>query len=610
MLSVSRVLIAALLLLGMSACTKDPETIYLTQCASCHEGQIAKAPHRYMLSGATANGVYTSLTDGTMHTLAVGLNDAEKRAVAEFVTGKLMQAQDAYPVLMCQADRSAFDFDAPPPYPGWGMDDGNTRLMSSATMTKADMSRLNLKWAFAYPSAMRARSQPMFAGGAIFVGSQDGSVFSLDAASGCVRWRFKASAEVRSGVVIDSWAMGDRGARPKLYFGDYLGNVYAVDAVTGELVWRELSDDHPNATITAAPARFENLLLVPISSMEVMTPMDPIYPCCAFRGSVIAYDAGTGARVWQTHTIVEEPSVRGKNAAGTDQYGPSGAAVWNTPAVDRRRRQLYFGTGQNYSSPTTLTSDAVFALSIDTGEVIWTFQATPVDAFNAACLRSDTLVKRPGLGRDNCPQEDGPDFDFGAATILTTDSRGRDYLLGGQKSGVVHALDPATGALIWQTRVGRGSLWGGVHFGMAAEGDRLFVPINDMFDGREYATPAYPGIHALDIKTGEFLWRMPTVDVCDGRLGCNPGISAAVSASPGLVFAGAMDGHMRIHDTQTGELLWDYDSTIDYDTLSGERAHGGSFGGGTSPLVVNGSLYFNSGYTLPGNVLLHFGAGS
>lgn len=585
------------------ALTEGPgRDVYADACLSCHEGQVPKAPHRSMLNIMSPDSVYRSLTVGVMQDQSAHLTDAEKRHVAEYVTGKPLGTGDVATYPMCVAE-DWFDVAQAPYGSNWGMTDTNTRLIAAdaAGLRKDDFPKLKLKWAFAYPDALRARSQPTVAAGAVFVGSHNGTVFALDQQTGCVRWHFKASAEVRTGIVIDQWAAGDTDADPTLYFGDLLGNIYAISARTGELIWRGRPDDHPNATITGTPTLYNGTLYVPVSSLEVTPAASPFYPCCTFRGSVVAYDAATGEKRWQAFTIEQEPALTRQNAAGTDNFGPSGAPIWNSPAIDVARNQLYVGTGENYSSPATLTSDAIFAIDLDSGAVNWVFQATPNDAWNQACGTDQPA---------NCPEENGPDLDFGAATMLVTASDGTDYVIAGQKSGMVHALDPDTGEIRWQNKVGRGGIQAGIHFGMAAGQDVLYIPISDMDDGQEHDEPARPGLYGLNLQTGQFIWRSPAPDICGDKQFCDPGISAAITALPDVVLAGGMDGVMRVHDAATGEIVWEHDSTVAVETVSGEMAHGGSFGGGAGPVVRDGRLFMNSGYGIyfhmPGNVLLVF----
>jgi polyvinyl alcohol dehydrogenase (cytochrome) len=579
--------------------------VYLDSCAGCHEGGMPKAPHESMISMMTPEAILRALTTGVMKDNAAALGDRQKIQVAEYLSGRRMGEIRLTEPPLCKPDRSVFDVNDLPVGRNWGLTLANTRLIpvEARPLAKADFPALKLKWAFAYPGANRARSQPSLAGGAVHVGAQNGRVYALDQQTGCLRWTFEASGEVRTAIVIEPWTRGDKAARPRAFFGDILGNVYAIDLRTGTLLWRDRPDGHPNATITGSPALYEGRLFVPVSSLETGPPTDPKYECCKFRGSVVAYDAATGKHVWQTYTIFEPLRLTGKNRSGTDNYGPSGAAVWNAPAIDVKRRLIYFGTAENLSSPATATSDAMFAVDMDTGKVKWTHQGTVGDAWNGAC---DTVHD------DNCPRENGPDFDFGAATMLVSLSDGRDLVIGGQKSGMVHAVDPVTGKVVWQNKVGRGAIQGGVHFGMAAEGDTLFVGINDAPDGRTYQDAGRPGLYAIDMKTGQFTWRQPYAGAgCAGRDFCHAGISQVVTAAPGVVLAGSMDGVLRVHDSRTGDIVWQVDTATPVVTVSGEQAHGGSMGGSSGAITANGMLFVNSGYGLyfhmPGNVMLVFG---
>ena len=467
-----------------------------------------------------------------------------------------------------------------------------------------DLPKLKLKWAFGYPKAQRARSQPLVALGAVYVGSQDGTVHALDFATGCTRWTFRASAEVRTAIQMDGWVAGTPApARPLLYFGDLMARVYAVDALTGQLVWKTKVDDHPNATVTAAPVLYDGRLYVPVSSLEVSSAGDPKYACCTFRGSIHALDAKTGATIWQSYTIPAAPSRTGTTSVGTAILGPSGAPIWNTPVLDTKRGVLYAGTGENYSSPADDRSDALLAFRLTDGKVLWARQKTSGDAWNVGCM----------LKNANCPKEEGPDVDFGAASILTTLPDGTDVLLAGQKSGDVYAVRPEDGSFVWHRKVGRGGIQGGVHFGMALDGNTLYVPISDMTGEEAEGTnknkgPPRAGMHALNATTGEVLWSTLADDRCHGLQYCEPGISAAVTAIPGAVIAGHMDGRLRAYEQATGKVLWETETRQPFTTVNGIAGMGGSMGGGAGPVVQQGHLLVNSGYGvyfhLPGNVLL------
>ncbi|MBM4382655.1 MAG: PQQ-binding-like beta-propeller repeat protein [Deltaproteobacteria bacterium] len=584
--------------------TLPGKALYDQHCASCHNGAVAKAPHRDMLGLMTPGSVLHALDAGVMSAQASMLSPAQRAELAEYVTGRSLAEAGPKPLPRCGPERSGFDLARPPLAAGWGQDLANTRNISAAAgaITRANAPSLRLKWSLAIPGANRMRSQPTFAGGALLVGGHDGRVYALDAETGCVRWEFVASGEVRSGIAVSPWRAGDASAQPRAYFGDVLGNVYAIDAKSGALVWRQRTDDHPNATITGTPALHGDRVYVPVSSLEVALAVDPKYECCKATGAVVAYDAASGAFAWRTPTIAEPAVVQSQNRSGTDMYGPSGATIWNTPTIDAARGQLTIGTGENMSSPATLTSDAIMALDLASGAVRWSYQGTANDVWNTAC---DTATP------DSCPPEKGPDFDFGAGSLLFTAASGKQLVVAGQKSGDVHALDPDTGALVWKTKVGRGGIQGGVHFGLAADGSTIYVPITDMADGRVYDSPSRPGLHALDALTGQPRWYSPApTDVCGERKFCHPGVSQAITVLGDVVAAGAMDGVIRLHDANTGEVVWSYDTTAEHTTLSGDSARGGSLGGGAAPVAQGGVLVVSSGYGIynhmPGNLLLAF----
>jgi polyvinyl alcohol dehydrogenase (cytochrome) len=589
------------------------EAVYYEYCGECHNGAVYKAPHKMFLAMMGPDAILESM-DGIMATQAAALNDAQKKDVAEYLSGKSLESQViAYQPPTC--DITDIDLKQPPRQLSWGIDFSNSRFQPAATggLTAENVGGLELKWSFAYPNAIQARSQPTIAGGTVFVGSQSGTVYALDAERGCVRWTFRASAEVRTPVVVSNWDAGDSSAAPRAYFGDILARAYAIDARSGQLLWMTKVDEHPNATITGAPVLVDDRLYVPVSSLEVVVATDPAYACCTFRGSMVAIDSNSGDIVWKTYTIEEEPADSGTTSAGTRILAPSGAPVWNSPLIDRKRGRLYVGTGENYSSPAGSTSDAVIAFDMENGDILWVNQATAGDAWNVACLSDYT--EDPA----NCPEENGPDFDFAAGMMLVSLADGSELLLAGQKSGDVMGIDPDTGVTRWRTKVGRGGVQGGIHFGMATGGQRLFVPINDMIYPEDvtrykFETAPRPGIFALDPTSGEEIWAQPANDVCpSGNSFCDPGISAAVTAIPGAVIAGHMDGRLRIYSAEDGSVLWEFDTLRKFETVSGESAQGGSMSGG-GPAVADGMLYVNSGYGIymhmPGNVLLAFGLAS
>lgn len=571
--------------------------LYQANCAGCHEGGVPKAPNRVWLEMMAPDAILGALNDGIMRQQAAMLEPAERLQIAEYLTRTpLADYRPPEPPPACDAAHASFDRRRPPARILWGHDNSRFIPADVAGLSPRDVPNLQLKWAFAYPAAQRARSQPAIGWGAIFVGSQDGTVYAFDMETGCTRWTFRASAEIRTGIVADPDS-------ERLFFGDVLARAYALDASTGELIWRLKVDDHPSATITGTPTLGGDRLFVPVSSLEVTSAADPDYACCTFRGQIVALDPATGSENWRVYTVPNPPARYGETSRGTGILGPSGAPVWSSPTYDRESNRLYFGSGENYSSPADGNSDAVFSVDAETGERIWVTQLTRNDAWNVGCM----------MGNENCPEERGPDLDVAASPILVRLANGGSMLVIGQKSGRAFGLDPATGQIRWQTELGHGGTQGGVHFGMAAEGQRVFVPINDMAntrDGRIYdAENRGAGIHAVDAETGEIMWRQFAVDRCGDRPYCDPGISAVATAIPGVVFAGHLDGRLRAYSSATGEIIWSVDTSRRVNTVTGVAASGGGMSG-PGPVVSDGHLVLNSGYGLyyhmPGNLLMVF----
>ena len=586
------------------------ETLYLDNCAKCHEGGFPKAPHRDWLSKMAPDAVLHSLSSGIMQRAAESLSSKELVEITEFLTG-VNPADYSLPPgpKACTGFANKFDQYSPPAAAGWGYDTRRFVTSESVGISKADVSRLALKWAMAFPGASRARSLPVVAMGAIFVGSQNGTVYALDLESGCARWSTRFSAEIRTGIVVEAWPDGELPTvPPRLFFGDLMGRVHALDALSGDVLWSVRADNHPNTTITGTPVFNKGRLYVPVSSLEVLTAPDPNYECCTFRGSVIALDPRNGDVIWQHYTVPEPAVVQGISKVGAAQKGPSGAAVWGSPAIDENRGVLYFGSSENYSSPADKNSDAIFAVDLETGKRLWRQQLLVGDAWNAGCYFG-------GVTHPNCPSELGPDFDFSASPLLVDLPKGKQLVVVGQKSGMVYALDPDRGGeLKWSTRVGRGGVQGGVHFGMAADGAQVYVPIVDIpidSAGLPIDGELFPGIHSLDARSGNIIWRSIADNKCAGRKNCDPGISAAVSAIPGVVFAGHLDGRLRAYDAVNGSVLWETNTDTEFEAVNG-IAKGGSIGG-PGPVIAGGALIVNSGYDfgdhMPGNALLVFTPG-
>ena len=435
----------------------------------------------------------------------------------------------------CSSNGAAFDNAlSKPHWNGWGADPAQHRFQSldMARLAEGDLPRLKLKWAFGFPGATRSVAQPTIVGGRVFIGSQGGKVYSLDAKSGCTYWEFDAGKGVRSAVVI-----GPRGDGWAAYFGDLGANVHSIDALTGKELWRTKVDDHPAAVITGSSTLVGTTLFVPVSSYEEVTGANKSYSCCTFRGSLVALDASTGKVLWKAFTIAEELKPGAMNAAGVQLTGPSGAAIWSAPTFDVATERIYATTGDNYSDPPTETSDAILAFGAGSGELAWSHQITSGDAYNIACVSP---------ARENCPKANGPDFDFGSSAVLANLPNGKRVLVAGQKSGVVTALDPDhSGEIVWQKRVGAGGKIGGAQWGIAADDSNVYVAVSDvrlsvvapetpgaqpsMFNpkiGLLYDSKAGGRLSALKLDTGEEVWRTPHPG-CGDVPGCSPAQSAA-----------------------------------------------------------------------------------
>ena len=581
--------------------------LFEERCAACHLGSVPRAPHFISMESSRPETILAAM-DGIMSQQAEGLSDEQRILLAEFLSQKTLGASStAAPVLMCAAGAPEFDYNAPPAHHGWGLAPGNTRFVPGdvAKLPAEQVPNLTLKWAFAYPNATRARSQPTIAGGAVFVASHDNMIFALDIETGCARWTFKTETEVRHATSISSWTPGDTSTEPSLYFGDS-GRLYRLNAVTGALIWKVLVDEHKEIRITGTPKLYNGRIYVPLSSREWASASDPAYECCTFQGGVAALDAETGEEIWKTRTISDAPRLTGElNDAGARTWHPAGAPVWNSPTIDPKRGRLYVGTGEAYTAPAASTSDSILAMNLETGAIEWVYQALAGDAWNMSCI---VEVK------SNCPVDHGPDMDFGAPPILTTLPDGRQILLAGQKAGVVYALDPDNkGELLWKRRTGIGGYAGGVHWGMAADGGTLFVPNADTYYFGEPRGVPKPGLWSLDAATGEPKWFTPAPNVCseDLKPACDPGLSAAITAIPGIVFAGGLDGMLRAHGAETGTVVWEFNALQDFETINGDIAEGGAFET-DGPVVAYGKVFVNSGYPadskMAGNVLLVFEA--
>lgn len=490
---------------------------------------------------------------------------------------------------------------------GWSPTFSNTRFQTTeaAGITAAGVPNLKLKWAFGFPGDIIAFGAPTVQGETLFTGSASGTLHAINAKTGCLYWTFEANGPVRAAPLVIKNA-----AEYSVLFGDQIGWFYALDGKTGKLIWKQRIEEHEATRLTGSAVFDGRVVFVPAASWEENRAVSPDYPCCTFRGSVSALDVSDGSLVWKTY-LVEAPVKTGVTKQGKLTFGPSGAPVWSAPTVDAKRGVLYITTGDNYSSPATTTSDAVIALRMKTGEVVWSKQTVSDDSWNVSCI----------IQGSNCPTNAGPDFDFGASAILVTIA-GRDFLVAGQKSGIVYAFDPdQSGKILWQARVGKGGTTGGVQWGMSSDDKNVYAAVTDIVRKRGSSVAATPigqsdldpiqggGLTALHLINGAKAWFTPSHPCIPPRPGCSPAQSGALSSIPGAIFSGSIDGHIRAFSTEDGHILWDFETAHEFSTVNSITARGGSLDG-AGPVIVDGMLYVNSGYPrfggMPGNVLLAF----
>ena len=588
------------------------EAVYREYCASCHDHPGPRVPPRVALQALSSARILRTLDAGVMMQIAYGLQRSQRESVAKYL-GKAIDDTVPPSTAFCSDRKLSLGSSGDSGrsgWIGWSPSASNDRFQptEAASLSVEQVRNLKLKWAFGFAGDIMVYAAPTIYNGVLFVGSAGGVVHAMNAKTGCLYWTFQADGPVRAATVVAEDPTGHT-----ILFPDQIGSFYALDAETGRLLWRRRIDPHEATRLTGSTVVNDGVAFVPAASWEETRSGNPKYECCTFRGSVTALRVKDGSLIWKSY-MVDQPTRTGQNDDGTLQFGPSGAGIWSAPTIDAKRGLMYVTTGDNYSEPTTKTSDAVIALDRKTGKIVWKQQVTAGDFHNSSKACDDDT---------KC----GPDYDFGASAILVHPG-GRDLLIAGQKSGVVYALDPdQRGKVLWQVRVGKGGMTGGVQWGMASDGNAVYAAVSDVAhlkdeveDGAEVAPVGGSsfdpvvggGLTALGLTDGRKLWFAPSHPCEPPRHGCSPAQSAAVSAIPGAVFSGSLDGHIRAFATRDGNVLWDFDTEKEFKTVNGITAHGGSLDG-AGPIIVDGIVYVNSGYPrfggTIGNVLLAFAAG-
>ncbi len=585
--------------------------LFAERCAGCHDLGVL-APTKAQLARMTVEEIEAALWHGTMQEHANGLSRAERLAIARWLAAPIDEAhkQRDAGVVRCKAQKvraqQFTDAEKRTAWPGWSLDNRLNRYVEESTLTAARTAKIKLKWAHPFPihSAFESTTNSLAVrAGVVYTGNINKWVYALDAERGCARWTFRAEGRVRSNVALE---------RDLLVFGDLLANVYALDADTGRVRWRTRIDWSPGSRITGNVTLHNGIVYAPVSSLEEVLAMRFDVPCCLFRGAVVALDALNGDIKWKTYTIDHYAEYLSHNEMGVPRFGPSGVPVWSGISVDDKRGVIYVGNGNQFTEPRVEESDAVMALDMATGAKRWVKSLAPAqmggqDIYHLAC-EAWWDPERKNCSPEN-PEGHG-DRDIGAPPILTTRADGRDIVVVGSKDGMLYGLDPDNkGAVLWNSRVGKGGELGGIEYGIAADGRHAYAPVVDMdADGVSNGS-----LTAVDLMTGKAVWRVENIDAeCDQQPSppCGTAVLTPPTVAGEVVFVGLLDGTLRAFGVADGKPLWRYNTAREYDGANGLTGRGGSLGNG-GPVIVGNTLYITSGFSLmniglPGNVLLAF----
>ena len=583
-----------------TAGTESGIALFQQHCMGCHgNANVPRAPQPSVIRQMSPERIYTALTTGLMKAQGDTLTQDQRKMLATFLSGRpLGSLQSGSAESMpnrCESNPPMAAPDSGPAWNGWGVTVANTRFQpaDAAGLTPEQVPNLKVKWAFGIPDGLSGYDQATVVSGRVFIGSDTGYIYSLNAQSGCVYWSYQAEGYVRSAITVRP-VKGLEDTKYAAYFGDGHANAYALDAQTGKLLWKTKVEENFISRVTGAPTVYDGVDYVPVSSSEEFSASSLDYPCCRARGSVVALDANTGKVIWKSY-IVGTPKPTRKNSAGVQLYAPSGGDIWSAPTLDVKRHVLYVGTGDAQSNPVPVTTDAIVAMDMKTGKMLWHYQAQKNDAFIGGCNGATRT--------DNCPKVNGPDQDIGNSPILRDLSNGRRVLVFGTKNGRVIALDPDhKGKKLWEVTVTppvknqsaffaelNGIVWGG-----SADDHRVYYGLHA------------GGVVALDLATGKVDWYNP-ISSPPGHVAN----SAATSLIPGVVFVAGGDGKIHALSTTDGHEIWTYETKHTFDTVNKVPAHGVTIDA-IGPTIVNGMLYIESGYAVvgsgTGNVLIAFSA--
>lgn len=595
------------------------EAVYKQYCAACHDQpEATRSPALSTLKQMSLQFINFSLTQGKMKAQGALLSDEQRAQVINYLIGAKPPSDSWTSAMMCEGARKTVNLSGAATITNFGFDRHNTRSLTAAKagLTKAQLKKVELAWSVGFPDATGMRAQGAVVGDNLFVPVADaGAMYAFDisvADKPCLQWIYNTpgGAPLRT-----SAAFGYVGDVPLLVFSGQDTMVHAVDARTGKAVWTKTVGTYSYSTTTGTPSVLNDRVIVPVSQFEIVFAGSNDVTCCTNHGYVLSLDPKTGEQQWRYDTMPEATHVRDRGD-GKSLMGPSGAPIWNSPAIDEKRGLIYFATGESNSPPAHRNTNAVIAVDLKTGKEKWSFHATPNDIYNIGC---DLKSKPELLNCTSTPETVYRDVDFGASAILGTHSDGKQLVYAGQKSGSVWAFEPETGKVVWRRALGTGGPLGGIHWGIAYDGDTVFAPISTVgvpIPGEwDFDPNIKPGLYALDSKTGAIKWQYnPEAPANAPKM--PPGFpthSIAMSAAPavidGVVIAATLDGTLHALDAKTGELIWKQATAKDYVTANGVPGKGGAIDA-ASIYAANGQLVINSGYgsfgQAPGNVILGF----
>ncbi|XP_059278301.1 uncharacterized protein LOC132032655 [Lycium ferocissimum] len=456
------------------------------------------------------------------------------------------------------------------------------------------INRLKLRWKFL--AGFDVTATPAVANGVVYFSSWNGNLYAVNAINGGLIWQQNLTR--LTGLPPPGRAMNLTVSRATPVVGDDLllvgiygpAVVIAVRRLTGSLVWSTLLDPRPLALITQSGTVHLGGYYVGVSSLEVQLPASQ---CCTFRGSLVKLNVRTGAILWQTYTLPDNGGKLG---------GYSGAAIWgSSPAIDVARGFVYVGTGNLYIAPQEVLRCQAEQNNRTTPPAVpdqCFGEDVHFDSILALDVDSGEIAWATQLGgydvfyftclipnNPDCPTGPNLDADFGEAPMLLTifsNGRLRDVVVAVQKSGFAWALDRNTGHIVWSKKAGPGSLEGGGIWGAATDGRRVYTNI---VNGNRVPFTLAPSTQTT--TAGGWV----AMDANTGQIlwtTANPSNDTSpgpVTIVNGVLFAGSVapNGPLYAMDASTGKILWTFNT-------------GATIYGGVS--VSYGCVYVGHGYSV------------